>query len=877
MLLFGGFFVKHAFRLSRVCAALVALSAVAAILLTSGAGAQTVSSSPDTALFQITSTTIPPTPTPSASPTPTPSTTPTPTPTPAPFARNSFAGDISGSGRFVVIESEGDIATDRSSARNNADGNPEIFLFDYAQRRIFQITNTRSALKDTAKSSADATNIDVVIVNLQPVISHDGKYILFQSNAYVDSNPSLTPKSFDGQANAAALKSDGNSEIFIYKLPTYTEVADLSQGTEIAPVDLSTGEMKRVTFTPTTAVPRSAVGTNVPAFFALDNYDPAVNDDGSLVAFVSKARSGNIGGGNADGNKEIFVVKNPFLDARAFTQLTNTTDVPHTNDNPLGRLVWNEAPTISACNGTPPCRVAYISNADTGSDETAANKGNGELFAATLDHASGALQSTRQLTKTPPETRTLIELASVNLLSPGRRITRAGNHVVFESTAVFNGDGTINGALADAAGIYIIDLSSSTTLGFAQVGSRPPTNQFDLPLRWPTFTGDNTRVVWVSNLNYNNDGTVSTTAGTGLNQSNRAQVFSAPIGTLNNVSRVSNLRTASFSSLQPFVSNTIRRMAFSSSTEEGGGNSDSLSEAFYQLIPLATSETPAPSPTPATSPAPVSFFTGASNRAVVAPSPSPTPPDVTGLAPGMLGIARSTLTLAPTTVEVDKNNAHESQRRPPLPVELAGVSVTVSGSAAGLYFAGPNQLNFVVPPGLTATATAVPIIIFNNGALIRTSLQLNTTQPDIFTSTNGAGGRAAVLNVTNPCIAPTGEPFRVTTTRPAGSGATGDCTSTQTETAPTQLLIMLTGVRNISTASNTITVRIGTTDIASTANPDSPIRVSRSNTPGFDQIIVTLPASLAGAGDVPIIVTVSTSTGTFSSRPAETAPRITIQ
>src|SRR5688572_2030966 len=162
MLPSGGFFVKHAFRLSRACAAVFALAAVLGGAAASRA--QTLSSSPDTAIFQITSTTIPAIPTPTPSPTPT--ATPTPGATPAPVARDSFAADINGSGRFVVIESTGDIATDRSATRNNVDGNNEIFLFDYAQRRIFQITNTTSVLKDTTKSPIDPTNIDVNVVNL---------------------------------------------------------------------------------------------------------------------------------------------------------------------------------------------------------------------------------------------------------------------------------------------------------------------------------------------------------------------------------------------------------------------------------------------------------------------------------------------------------------------------------------------------------------------------------------------------------------------------------------------------------------------------------------------------------------------------------------
>ena len=93
----------------------------------------------------------------------------TPSATPEPFLSqitsstagfNSFAKDVTANGRFVVVESNGDIATEkiptRDSAgnlnpnpRNNEDGNREIFLIDYAQRRIFQITNTKSVPKPT--------------------------------------------------------------------------------------------------------------------------------------------------------------------------------------------------------------------------------------------------------------------------------------------------------------------------------------------------------------------------------------------------------------------------------------------------------------------------------------------------------------------------------------------------------------------------------------------------------------------------------------------------------------------------------------------------------------------------------------------------------
>ena len=135
--------------------------------------------------------------------------------TPDPFitqvtssAKDSFAGDMSGDGRFVVIESTGDISTEKTSSRNNADGNREIFLFDYAQRKIYQITNTTSARVDTTKpalsttSDTDFSNVKVEVSNNKPVISNNGRWIAFSSNANLTTAGQGT---FDGDANAAAL------------------------------------------------------------------------------------------------------------------------------------------------------------------------------------------------------------------------------------------------------------------------------------------------------------------------------------------------------------------------------------------------------------------------------------------------------------------------------------------------------------------------------------------------------------------------------------------------------------------------------------------------------------------------------------------------
>jgi len=139
--------------------------------------------------------------------------------------------------------------------------------------------------------------------------------------------------------------------------------------------------------------------------------------------------------------------------------------------------------------------------------------------------------------------------------------------------------------------------------------------------------------------------------------------------------------------------------------------------------------------------------------------------------------------------------------------------------------------------------------------VIRGQLQIVSTQPDIFTSSMGAGGRALVCNITNvtafPCLQ---EPFSV---------MSPDSTGTL---VPTILQLNLTGVRTVTDAAQ-VKVTIGTTDITATSIRPNP------NMPGWDLIDFTLPSSLAGAGDVPIIVTIGSG---GSSRAADSAPHVTI-
>jgi uncharacterized protein (TIGR03437 family) len=755
--------------------------------------------------------------------------------------RESFAGDISGNGRFVVIESTGNIATENP---DNADGNREIFLFDYAQRRIFQITRTQSALKSPLPSpsatpsptvtptpsasptptpsptppSFDPNNIDVEVSNNRPVISFNGRWIAFTSNA-------PTPANFDGNtdANRAALRADGNQEVFLYFIPAAPNV-DLTTGTEPAFVNLAGGEFTRITNTPASRLPLPGSTQSAP-FVADDNRFPMVNDNASVIAFTSTRNL--TGNGNPDANPELFVFNRT---TGTTTQVTNTT----------GSLIFNENPSLSA-DGS---RIAFVSNGnipDVGSSAGNNGDNNAEIYFA--DFNGAAVTRIRQVTSTTAATPGV----SVNLLSPGRRISRDGNFIAFESAANLTGDGSVQ--TANTVFLYNVPGNS-----FAQVGPRA-TSGGDL-IRFPTFTGDSSRVVFVSILNFRADGSVPTTAADGLNPNNRPQLFSAPVSAPTTFTRLTDTPAprVSLGVLQPFVSNTERRIAFSiPNTELGGGNLDNSYEAFYLLVPPIITT---PSPQPA-----VSFSTGASNRDIVSPSPAPSPPAVAGAAPGMLVIARSaTAQLAPSNQTA--TGASET-RRPSLPIELNGVSVSVGGAAAGLYFVSPGQINFVVPIGLAPTTgtNTVPVVINNNGTVIRTAIAITAAQPDIFTSTDGAGGRARVFNVTDG-VTMSPEPFTVTTAITNSQG--------QSQTVPTVLGIILTGVRGVQPSQ--VTVRIGTTDISGA----SILAVTQLDQPGFQQINVQLPASLAGAGDVPIIVTVTIGGQTFTSRPADSAPRIRI-
>src|SRR5215208_6214760 len=416
-------------------------------------------------------------------------------PTPDPFiaqltstlnpAFTTFMGDMTANGRFVVFVSNGDVATEKNESRNNADGNREIFLADYAQRRIFQITNTKNVANPapsptptpspTASPSptptpiplpADPTLVKIEIdnrspmISLEPVLSAGVRVytIVFSSNA-------PDPENFDGTTEGT-LATDGNSEIWIYQLRAVPDV-DLTLGADLPLLDLTTGgTFKQVTITTTpSAVPRPgkpSVNGNpaVAPFFADDNREPAISDDGKLLAFIS-TRNLVPGVGNTDENPELFFYD---IDAGTTIQATKTQDAV----KGVG-LVFQSNPSLSFDGSV----VSFVSTANLAGNNNA--DGNAEIFIA--DSAGGAVSNIRQVTRTQNGG------LSANVASPGRRLSRNGGLIAFESCAT---DPKANTAVTNPIlGLFVYTVSTDT---FVEVGTRP---QFDDIIRFPAFTDYN--------------------------------------------------------------------------------------------------------------------------------------------------------------------------------------------------------------------------------------------------------------------------------------------------------------------------------------------------------------------------------------------------
>jgi uncharacterized protein (TIGR03437 family) len=158
------------------------------------------------------------------------------------------------------------------------------------------------------------------------------------------------------------------------------------------------------------------------------------------------------------------------------------------------------------------------------------------------------------------------------------------------------------------------------------------------------------------------------------------------------------------------------------------------------------------------------------------------------------------------------------------PTTLNGVTVSIGGAAASLFYVSPTQINAVVD-SKTPVGNDTVTIVTSNGTQSTTLAVSNDAAPGLF-ALNGAGTRdGAILNALTFLL--------------------GDF-SVRTSGSQTYLALYATGLTSTSP-----TVTIGGVPVQVTFAGPAPCCL------GLQQINVVLPDSLAGAGRVPVIATVN--------------------
>src|SRR5262249_44414548 len=143
--------------------------------------------------------------------------------------------------------------------------------------------------------------------------------------------------------------------------------------------------------------------------------------------------------------------------------------------------------------------------------------GNGEIFVANF--SGGGVSNIRQVTRTQNGP------ANTNVLSTGRRLSRNGALIAFESRATGPKANAV--PAAGALGTVVYTMATDT---FVEIGTRTPVTDIG---RFPMFTDYNSllapsSLVFESFLNFRPDGTFPTssaTASEGLNTDNSPEIF----------------------------------------------------------------------------------------------------------------------------------------------------------------------------------------------------------------------------------------------------------------------------------------------------------------------------------------------------------------
>ncbi len=184
----------------------------------------------------------------------------------------------------------------------------------------------------------------------------------------------------------------------------------------------------------------------------------------------------------------------------------------------------------------------------------------------------------------------------------------------------------------------------------------------------------------------------------------------------------------------------------------------------------------------------------------------------------------------------------------PLPTSLGGTSVLVNGIASPLFFASAGQINYQINKEPAPGAIASIVTVAGDGVVSQGQLQIFNEAPGIFTANSSAtGAPAAIWTQDGVSFFPVGNPDGSPRPLPAGAF----------------VILFGTGFRNTAATNPTdgngvaesLRVNLG----GVTITPG--FAGSQGGFVGLDQINFQLPASLAGAGKIDVIITANGRAG----------------
>ncbi len=689
----------------------------------------------------------------------------------------TFVKGVSNDGKRIVFDSINDYNG------RNVDSNNEIWVYDVDTRAVIMITDTQD-LKDPA----DTTKTTLRVNNETPVISGDGTKVVFVSNA--DLGDAKNP--------------EGNYELYM---------ADLPRGA-------TTATIRRLTDT-------GADTPNETVKEIFSNYAPAINDNGSVVAFTSTRRTFNpIAGGPAvftalkegpnnsdpDGNGELFILD---VAGRRYSQATVTRDVDATvNFTVRG---FNGQPHLSGDGRT----LAFISGFNfAGANANKNTDFNGEIYLYKIADSANTVTQVTDTTGTalvPVLTQfgifTVDGTAPMNLLPAFTRpLNRDGSLITFESAGDLGGN---NADKTRELWIYNANTRAYTRLTNQTVSSSTAPTQDDLKkidynFR-PSINSTGTHITFASVLNL----TPATTSGIKAdNADGSREVFRYGIADqkfrqITFADKSGAVLDQRDTGIAPEIDDTGAVVTFSLDANLLAPRAAAIAEPFQALVRAVTSRN--------------------GTEAKLANAASF---DATQVARGSIAAAFGTQ-LATATASASSAN---------LPFVLGGVSVNVDGVAARLIFVSAGQVNFVVPAGVN-NGDAIDFTINNNGVQSAGKVKVVDSAPGVF-STDGTGKGLSA----SQCGRVSADGLGFTQTAPpclVGNDAQADL-----------LIIYGTGWRNASG----LQVKIGDQTLTPSFSGPQPDFL------GLDQINVNLVKDLADKKDLEITVTVPGTTNIDSNK-----------